>query len=93
MRATINFDQYIHGKREFWRLLRELSQSTGGNICLVGTSGISVSHLSWNDAFTFGARVVELARDDGLTFLKSMRMYIQDDVEESPMPLTREDFP
>ena len=81
MRVTVNFDKYVNMHREFGQSILALAKETDGDISFVGNTGISVAHLSWHDAFRFGAKIAYMAGRDGTEFIETMRMYVQEDIE------------
>jgi len=82
MRVTVNFDKYVNIRREFGQSILALARQTGGDFSFVGNTGLSVANLSWQDAFKFGAKIAYIVGRDGIEFIETMRMYIQEDVQE-----------
>ena len=86
MRVAINFDKYINPQTEFWNILLEVAKKSGGKPRYIGSGGISVSNLSWQEAFRLGCKLVYVCQKFGLHDVDSIRLHIQDDIRESDPP-------
>jgi hypothetical protein len=86
MRASIWFDYPTDRDEKFVnKLLAIRAKYPGDHWYQPGWGGLGVEHVSWNDAFKFATEVTWAARNEGANVVKSMRTYVQDDVEETDL--------